>query len=635
MKLFLYNLILIVAFVSFTEGFSQQLLISQEEKEEIISYLDSADYRGALNTITEYKISEAREKIEQVFWDSKFKKADQLILLRLLFEFTSPFTHNYALAFIDSVNSLPLDYSGTLPSYLQAMASGILVQLGDNSKVNLFFNFVDEDSLNSTFSVINILPVIMDKVPEYEERAKNELIKYVRFSEYDNARYAALMPLYRKYGTEILALMLEVFSQDEEANNRQLVLDVLIKCCKTAEFHSLLKERLWSDPNYYVRYKIMGKLLGVYGTPEDYKFVLDYLPNEPDPKVKEYSQDDLELYKPPKPDSNSTIENLINNTVIQADTLYSYNWFGDLIFLNGMKNILTTAKINLQSGDSISCAINIKSFQDEIDYVYKDSLNTDQRFVTIEGWKFLYWNAQYILDRLPEPPANPNLVVSLKNSLGNQIPASNVMYYESAAGGWKDAVNNGDGTFTVITTKPTVSIRMFYEYANQTVHNVPAQNNTYTFQTVNASVQLKNSSGNLIDQGTVQYYAGAWRSFGTTVNGVANKELLPINYSFRMIYEYVPLDKQQDISTNSTVTFSTVLCTVKVTKANGQPLSGASTKYYSGAWRDIGLTNANGEATKELLPKSLNFRAASGNVSKDKQQDIGVNNLVEIQLNVP
>ncbi|HOJ08954.1 MAG: hypothetical protein HND40_01525 [Ignavibacteriota bacterium] len=402
MKLFLYNLILIVAFVSFTEGFSQQLLISQEEKEEIISYLDSADYRGALNTITEYKISEAREKIEQVFWDSKFKKADQLILLRLLFEFTSPFTHNYALAFIDSVNSLPLDYSGTLPSYLQAMASGILVQLGDNSKVNLFFNFVDEDSLNSTFSVINILPVIMDKVPEYEERAKNELIKYVRFSEYDNARYAALMPLYRKYGTEILALMLEVFSQDEEANNRQLVLDVLIKCCKTAEFHSLLKERLWSDPNYYVRYKIMGKLLGVYGTPEDYKFVLDYLPNEPDPKVKEYSQDDLELYKPPKPDSNSTIENLINNTVIQADTLYSYNWFGDLIFLNGMKNILTTAKINLQSGDSISCAINIKSFQDEIDYVYKDSLNTDARFVTIEGWKFLYWNAQYILDRLSE-----------------------------------------------------------------------------------------------------------------------------------------------------------------------------------------------------------------------------------------
>jgi hypothetical protein len=304
------------------------------------------------------------------------------------------------MAFIDSVNNLPLDYSGTLPSYLQAMAAGILVQLGDNSKIDLFFNFVDEDSLTSTFAVINLLSVVIEKVPEYEERAKNELIKYVKYSNNYNARYAALMPLYRKYGTEMLPLMLEVFSQDEEANNRQLVLDVLIKCCKTAEFHSLLKERLWSDPNYYVRYKIVGKLLGVYGTPEDYKFVLDYLPNEPDPKVKEYIQDDLELYKPPKPDSNSTIENLINNTVIQADTLYSYNWFGDLIFLNGMKNILTTAKTNLQNGDSLTCRVQVKAFQDLVDNVYKDSLNPDPRFVTIEGWKFLYWNAQYILDRL-------------------------------------------------------------------------------------------------------------------------------------------------------------------------------------------------------------------------------------------
>jgi|WetSurMetagenome_2_1015567.scaffolds.fasta_scaffold04551_3 hypothetical protein len=301
---------------------------------------------------------------------------------------------------------------------------------------------------------------------------------------------------------------------------------------------------------------------------------------------------------------------------------------------------------------------------------------------------------------------NPNLLVNLANSQGTQIPASLVKYYDTS---WKDAVNNGDGTFTVISDKQTVSLRMFYEYANQTVHNVTAHNNTYTFHTVNASVELKNSSGNLIDVGTVQYYAEAWRTFGTTINGIANKELLPINYSFRMTYEYgsqdkqqdisvnptvvfqtvnaavelrtstgslidqgtvqyyagawrtfgttqngvthkellpinynfgmtyefVPVDKQQNLSTNSTVTFSTVLCTVKVTKANGQPLAGANTKYYSVAWRDIGLTNANGEATKELLPKNLNFRAISGSVSQDKQQDIGVNSLVEIQLNIP
>ena len=56
------------------------------------------------------------------------------------------------------------------------------------------------------------------------------------------------------------------------------------------------------------------------------------------------------------------------------------------------------------NGDSLACAVKVKSFQDLVDFVYKDSLNTDARFVTLEGWNFLYWNAQYILDRLPEIP---------------------------------------------------------------------------------------------------------------------------------------------------------------------------------------------------------------------------------------
>jgi len=372
-----------------------------------------------------------------------------------------------------------------------------------------------------------------------------------------------------------------------------------------------------------------------YYSPTWIHFMEEWLQNESSSLINGHIKMNLIDFTPVIFDSTSTVENNIDYIINIIDTIQSYTWLSDLTFSNELKNILTTAKTNLQNGDSLACRVQVKTFQDLVDNVYKDSLNSDPRFVTIEGWKFLYWNDQYILDRLPEPQANPNLLVNLKNSLGNQIPASNVMYYESATSGWKDAVNNGDGTFTVITTKPTVSIRMFYEYANQTVHNVTAQNNTYTFTTVNAAVELKNSLGNLIDLGTVQYYAGAWRSFGTTSNGVAYKELLPINYSFRMTYEYVPNDKQQDISVNSTVTFSTVLCTIKVTNLNNQPLAGASSKYYSTAWRDIGLTNAEGIITKELLPKNLSFRATYKNVSLDKQQDIGVNSLVEIQLNVP
>ena len=100
-----------------------------------------------------------------------------------------------------------------------------------------------------------------------------------------------------------------------------------------------------------------------------------------------------------------------------------------------------------------------------------------------------------------------------------------------------------------------------------------------------------------------------------------------------MTYEYVSIDKQQDLNTNPTVTFSTVLCTVQVKDQNNQPVGNADVKYYSGAWREIGLT-INGEVTKELLPANLSFRAALGTVQQDVQQDLSVNNVVQIVLNV-
>jgi len=105
-----------------------------------------------------------------------------------------------------------------------------------------------------------------------------------------------------------------------------------------------------------------------------------------------------------------------------------------------------------------------------------------------------------------------------------------------------------------------------------------------------------------------------------------------------MTYEYVSKDKQQNLSTNPVVEFSTVLCTVKVSNplanGNNQPISNAAVKYYAGAWRNLGTTNSSGIATKELLPANISFRASFGNVSLDKQQDISVNSLVEILLNI-
>ena len=182
----------------------------------------------------------------------------------------------------------------------------------------------------------------------------------------------------------------------------------------------------------------------------------------------------------------------------------------EIIYNSINSNFYCSGKVNIYDGDYGELITTLQLEPNSKLFVFDDypnklySVNSNSEAYTIN------------IDSL----ADQNLLVTLTNSEGTQLPPSSVQYYDTS---WKDAVDNGDGTFTVLTTKPTVSLRMFYEYASQTVHNVPAQNNTYTFQTVNAAVQLQNSQGSLIDQGTVQYYAGALERLWNNCKRRSNK----------------------------------------------------------------------------------------------------------------
>ena len=163
------------------------------------------------------------------------------------------------------------------------------------------------------------------------------------------------------------------------------------------------------------------------------------------------------------------------------------NWIKNENTFNKYTNLLNTAKTALEQNQISQARTALQSIIQEVDI---DSTSN----ITSEAYALLRYNTEYLLENLPEEPA-PNLKINLLNSNGESLIGGALKYYD---GNWIDGIDNGDGTFTVNTDRETVSLRMIYEGGNQTINNIPAQNNSYTFRTVKTTVQLKDSGGNLI-----------------------------------------------------------------------------------------------------------------------------------------
>jgi hypothetical protein len=357
----------------------------------------------------------------------------------------------------------------------------------------------------------------------------------------------------------------------------------------------------------------------MYGSIVDYKFVKDQNTSEPDLFVKNYSNKILYRFKPIIPDSTSNIETMIDTLNSYTSNSLNYNWLRENGYKNQLLENLQAARNHIIASDSLNCYKQIKSFQTSIQQVYSDSAGSYPKYVSKDAYKFLYYYPKYILERLPSPPT-----VKLEDSRGKLIPAGSLQYYD---GGWKPADNNGDGTFYLDTKLKTISLRMNYEYSSQTKNNVTVGKDTIVFQTKNVQVKILDSKGAILDTGKVQYYAGAWREFGTTINGVAAKELLPNNYSFRMTYAFASNDKQQNIGTNPIVIFQTVNTIVQLKNSLGSFIDQGTVQYYSGGWRIFGTVNG-GISQKELLPNNYSFRMTYAYGSNDKQQNTATNPIV-------
>jgi hypothetical protein len=214
--------------------------------------------------------------------------------------------------------------------------------------------------------------------------------------------------------------------------------------------------------------------------------------------------------------------------------------------------------------------------------------------------------------------------VKLTDSRSALMDTGKVQYY---SGGWWDLGTTSGGIVSKALLPYNYKFRMTFARASNEKYQDVGVNPEVVFQTVKARVELKDSRGNSMDAGEVKYYSGGWWDFGTTSNGVSTKELLPVNYKFRMIHAKAANEKYQDVGTDPNVLFQTVNTRVELRNSLGALMDAGSVKYYSGGWWNFGTTS-NGAASMELLPFNYKFRMTYANGSNEKYQDTGTNALV-------
>jgi len=347
--------------------------LTQQEKQRIIDSLDSNNNRenyNALLNVEKYNIVEAIPKLE-----SKAQNGDcTAIYLRLLQKLGSYNVQSLAHIAIDSSNKC---YD---PVETRYDCSKILIELGDYSAAEYIIDYYNNKASKYFFD-ITLIPKIIDNRPDLLQQSKTVVFDYAQnFRGSSFTRYIANAIIADKYPNDAVPVLVNSFRNEPDDASRILSLWLLF-VIDYSELPELMRERLVQEPVPSYRYIIADSLLKEFGTLQNYRFVKEYAVNESDEVTRSLIENEVEIFVPVPPDSTKLTLDLLDNLINYVDSVLTYTWLGDLTFSNELKNILTTAKTNLQNGDSLTCRVQVKTFQDLVDNVYKDSLNSDPRHV--------------------------------------------------------------------------------------------------------------------------------------------------------------------------------------------------------------------------------------------------------------
>jgi hypothetical protein len=407
---------IIIFCIFFISSLLSAQALSPEEKQAVIDSLNT-DNLGicawAINRVIDYKITEAIPIIEEKIWE-KHRLGFKMEFIRAIAVLDTINITSFAHTIIDSAGIYYRNYPSVFYDSLliRAEVSYYLVQKNDFSTVQYVFEIFDTTKWKHGFNTAPMasLKEIALRSPQYADSAKLLLRRFAVDTTLSSLTRWSARTDYEELNTSdvIGVLVTSAFSDPDWGNRWTSIIHLLER--NYSGSRELLIDRLQNDIEPKNRRTISAVLTGFdreerykvqFAKPQDYKAVAEQSYREPDSTTKDFILSILDQFRPLNQTESNTLTLLLDSLTSLDHQISLYNWLGNQSFVNELDSNLTSARGYIVIGDSINCARQIKLFQQKVNEEYKDSLDGDNKFVTIEGWKFLYYNAQYILERLP------------------------------------------------------------------------------------------------------------------------------------------------------------------------------------------------------------------------------------------
>ena len=360
--------------------------------DEITDKLDSPDWSIRYVTVT-YIIDNNLAQYTSALADRIFNQPSLGIMyhfLEGLFALQYVNIEEYIFQFINMSDQFPQEE----PLYYKVEATGLLVALDNLTTVDYVFEYVNIDPVKYGERLIPLLRDIAVKIPQHSQTIKELLVNIKDNSDSYLLRREALDDLIFLFSeNDLHDEILTSITTDTDADIRKFAMEYY----NFTDRKDLLKQQIQNDAHRYLRIMYVEDILKNYGQPEDLKFVIDYLPSEPDTNASWNIYSQIRLFVPQKPDTLDYY-GLCTKLVTYTDEMFDYDWIQNEETKDYYTQRLTEVYESIENTDEIGYACSI------IDERILSQLEQDlaEQLITSEGYKFLHYYTNYIKDEIEE-----------------------------------------------------------------------------------------------------------------------------------------------------------------------------------------------------------------------------------------